>query len=115
MALSPRPRGIWLGSREFAVIAAQIDPSLLEDFTLHFYGRGGRTELKRLGSICSGRGINASIHGLVDKEVILKHLTRAKGVIHWAMEDFNPRVAYGKGSPSSHITSCLCSDLRSLC
>jgi len=72
----------------------RIDPSLLKGLTMHFYGAGAPRYTEKLHQVAKERGISAVVHGMVPKSDVLAHICRARGVVHYAKSDLNPRAAY---------------------
>lgn len=71
-----------------------VSPSLLGNYSVQFYGVGTAEAKLKLLDIASRRGIKIAIRGAVTRVKLLQHLCRARGVVHWAESDINPRAAY---------------------
>mmetsp|Transcript_35537 Transcript_35537/g.100592 ORF Transcript_35537/g.100592 Transcript_35537/m.100592 type:complete len:485 (+) Transcript_35537:171-1625(+) len=72
-----------------------IDPTLLKGYSIHVYGEVDSPRLKgRAQAIAKLRGLPVVFHAEVPKAKLLQELCSASGVIHYAMQDKNPRVAY---------------------
>lgn len=75
----------------------RVDPALLNGFTIHFYtSTAFRLDKakEQLQGLASHRGIQIVIHESVSHEVLLAAMCSAKGAIHYASRDQNPRSLY---------------------
>lgn len=73
----------------------RLDPQMLGDFTLHFYGGEDRSDYaKQLRAEVEARGLRAVVHGRVTHTDLLDHVCRSAGQVHYALADNNPRAVY---------------------
>eukprot|EP00192_Tetraselmis_astigmatica_P004885 CAMPEP_0117680758 /NCGR_PEP_ID=MMETSP0804-20121206/18553_1 /TAXON_ID=1074897 /ORGANISM="Tetraselmis astigmatica, Strain CCMP880" /LENGTH=436 /DNA_ID=CAMNT_0005490337 /DNA_START=86 /DNA_END=1396 /DNA_ORIENTATION=+ len=94
----------WKGQVDFL---KRIDPDLLKGYTLTMISKPPPTAQQRqmLESLGHSRGIDIRVHpGIVsDRLQLLSRLCAAKGLVHYARKDANPRVVYEAaltGTPS---------------
>ena len=73
-----------------------VDPHLLKGYTIRFFGTGGSAEQEEQAKdIAKARGINVEIQSSqVPREEIFAAMCSARGAIHYAKSDANPRVLY---------------------
>ena len=73
-----------------------VDPQLLEGYTIRFFGTGGSAEkAEQARGIANSRGINVEIQiSQVPPREIFAAMCSARGAIHYAKSDDNPRVLY---------------------
>jgi len=85
----------WKGQLTFM---KTVDPELLRGYTLEFFtskNSEDSSEREEIIAIGKERGINVVAHtSKMAREDLLPALCKAKGVIHYALDDANPRAVY---------------------
>ena len=73
-----------------------VDPSQLKGFTLEFFsGNSKKSFQDEMQKIATERGIDVIIHGNpANRTELMSAICSAKGAIHYAKTDANPRVLY---------------------
>ena len=94
----------WKGQMDFL---SRIDPGLIKGYTVEFIAKPAprANETEALLSVANSRGIDIRVRSdaVRDQIELLSLLCRAKGLVHYARRDSNPRVIYqaaAAGTPS---------------
>jgi hypothetical protein len=73
-----------------------IEPSLVQDFSIHFYSSSRNQAMQlEMASVADRRNISVVIHDTpLERGELLRELCAAKGAVHYAHTDANPRAMY---------------------
>ena len=86
----------WKGQKTFL---QSVDPKLLKGYRLEFFASqvppSAESYIRQMKQVAAERGIRIVLHKeALDRQALLRRLCRAKGLVHYARGDANPRALY---------------------